>query len=42
LRKNTDAAILTRNNVSMREGIAVNNSNSSDIDIEYVCIGLQP
>gem|GEM_PF-4825013 len=33
--KNNDAAILTKNYVSMGEGIAVNNRRS-DINIEYV------
>jgi integrase len=52
LKKNTDATLLTRNNVSM-EGIAINKGNHSDIyynnaaasldkDIEDVCAGLQP
>jgi integrase len=53
LKKNTDATSLTRNNVSMEEGIAINKGNHSDIyynnaaasldrDIEDVCVGLQP
>lgn len=53
MKKNTDAKLLTRNNVSMEEGIAINKGNHSDIyynnaaasldrDIEDVCVGLQP
>ena len=53
MKKNTDTTILTRNNVSMEEGIAINKDNHSDIyynnaatsldkDIEDVCVGLQP